>query len=81
MYFPVVLAALLLPGIANAQYTMVKEYIGEHFFDDWSFYNNCELSAMMHAAPGLILFSQSTTSPMAMPCECHQLALVHADAS
>ncbi|KIP04230.1 glycoside hydrolase family 16 protein [Phlebiopsis gigantea 11061_1 CR5-6] len=40
MYSLVVLASLLLPGIANAQYTMVKEYIGEHFFDDWSFYNN-----------------------------------------
>ena len=44
-----VLASLLLCGIANAQYQMVKEYIGEHFFDDWAFYNNCELTVLMHA--------------------------------
>ncbi|EKM49761.1 glycoside hydrolase family 16 protein [Phanerochaete carnosa HHB-10118-sp] len=35
-----VLGSLLLPVLANAQYQMVKEYIGDSFFDDWAFYNN-----------------------------------------
>lgn len=40
MRAPAFVAALLLPLLASAQYQMVKEYIGDHFFDDWQFYNN-----------------------------------------
>lgn len=36
------LGVLLLPVLANAQYQMVKEYVGDNFFNDWTFYNNCE---------------------------------------
>lgn len=32
--------AFLLPALAGAQYSMVKEYQGASFFDDWNFYNN-----------------------------------------
>lgn len=34
--------SLLLPSAAVAQYNLVKEYVGESFFDDWSFYGNSE---------------------------------------
>lgn len=47
MYFAAIFASLLLPALASAQYQMVKEYIGEHFFDDWAFYNNCRLPIMI----------------------------------
>ena len=33
-------AAALLPVLIEGQYTQVKEYIGDSFFDDWNFYNN-----------------------------------------
>ncbi|KAH9890348.1 concanavalin A-like lectin/glucanase domain-containing protein [Cubamyces lactineus] len=33
-------AALLLPMAVVAQYNLVKEYAGESFFDDWTFYNH-----------------------------------------
>lgn len=36
------LSALLLPSLVEAQYQMVKEYMGQTFFDDWDFYDNCE---------------------------------------
>ena len=36
------LGALLLPSLVGAQYQMVKEYMGQTFFDDWDFYDNCE---------------------------------------
>lgn len=42
MYFPTLFASLLLPAFVAAQYQMVKEYTGQNFFDDWSFYNNCK---------------------------------------
>lgn len=32
--------SLAAPLLVHAQYNMVKEYIGEHFFDDWDFYGN-----------------------------------------
>ncbi|TFK93306.1 glycoside hydrolase family 16 protein [Polyporus arcularius HHB13444] len=32
--------SLLLPAAVLAQYNLVKEYAGESFFDDWSFYGN-----------------------------------------
>lgn len=28
----------VLPLLAQAQYSMVKEYAGQHFFNDWNFY-------------------------------------------
>ena len=36
--------ALALPALvrAGASYSMVKEYAGTTFFDDWDFYGNCE---------------------------------------
>lgn len=40
MFSSTILCALLLPVVADAQYTMVKEYIGQNFFDDWAFYNH-----------------------------------------
>jgi len=33
-------AVFLLPALVAAQYSMVKEYSGSSFFDDWNFYNN-----------------------------------------
>ena len=41
--YSAVLCTLLLPVLAQAQYALVKEYIGDHFFDDWNFYDNSEL--------------------------------------
>jgi len=35
-------AAALLPALVNAQYTQVKEYVGDAFFDDWDFYNHAD---------------------------------------
>ncbi len=36
--------ALALPAvIRGSQYGLVKEYAGEHFFDEWDFYGHCEL--------------------------------------
>ncbi|KAI0642985.1 concanavalin A-like lectin/glucanase domain-containing protein [Trametes meyenii] len=32
--------SLLLPVVTLAQYNLVKEYVGESFFNDWSFYNH-----------------------------------------
>ncbi|KAI0699209.1 concanavalin A-like lectin/glucanase domain-containing protein [Cytidiella melzeri] len=37
-----VACSLVLPLLAHAQYAMVKEYIGEHFFDDWNFYGKTD---------------------------------------
>jgi hypothetical protein len=31
----------LLPAVAHAQYTLVKDYSGSSFFNDWTFYGNC----------------------------------------
>jgi len=28
--------------VTAAQYGLVKEYVGTHFFDDWDYYGNCE---------------------------------------
>jgi hypothetical protein len=34
--------ALALPTLVTAtQYSIVKEYAGTNFFDDWNFYGNC----------------------------------------
>ena len=34
---------LALPSVVRAaQYSLVKEYAGTNFFDDWDFYGNCE---------------------------------------
>ena len=52
------LCALLLPVLAQAQYQLVKEYNGEHFFDTWNFYNN---SAFKQAHPGSIITLISIT--------------------
>ncbi|KAH9919297.1 concanavalin A-like lectin/glucanase domain-containing protein [Fomitopsis serialis] len=35
-------AAALLPALIHAQYTQVKEYAGDSFFDDWNFYNHAD---------------------------------------
>ena len=43
------LLSLLLPALAQAQYSLVKEYIGERFFDDWNFYNNSGCSSRDNA--------------------------------
>lgn len=32
--------AALLPTLIDGQYTQVKEYISDSFFDDWNFYNH-----------------------------------------
>jgi len=37
------LLALSFPGGTQADvYTVVKEYVGPTFFNDWVFYNNCK---------------------------------------
>lgn len=35
---------LLLSAAAVAQYNLVKEYAGERFFDDWTFYGHSEFT-------------------------------------
>ena len=46
---PLLLSTLSLPFfaiLATADtYSMIKEYAGTHFFDDWTFYDHCELGA------------------------------------
>lgn len=40
--------------VRGTQYSLVKEYAGEHFFDEWDFYGHCELqiwSALVFFAP------------------------------
>lgn len=34
----------LLNPVTATSYSLVKEYAGPTFFDDWTFYNNCALS-------------------------------------
>ena len=48
MQLSAVLCALLAPALAGAQYAMVKEYAGDHFFDDWAFYDHCKLRSLSH---------------------------------
>ena len=58
------LSVLLLPVLASAQYQMVKEYVGDNFFNDWTFYNNCEsfLSApLTHRGRANAYLAQTTT--------------------
>ena len=43
--------SLLLPTAVLGQYNLVKEYAGESFFDDWTFYNNCERKSSFAACP------------------------------
>ena len=45
--------ALALPALvrAAATYSMVKEYAGTTFFDDWDFYGNCEFFFRGYRAP------------------------------
>ena len=45
------LLSLLLPALAQAQYSLVKEDIGERFFDDWNFYNNSGCSSQSMLCP------------------------------
>lgn len=33
---------LVFGTLVHGQYSMVKEYIGENFFDDWNFYGKGE---------------------------------------
>ena len=40
----IVACSSVLPLLAHAQYAMVKEYIGEKFFDDWNFYGKGEVN-------------------------------------
>ena len=64
MYATSLLCLLLLPGLASAQYQMVKEYVGDNFFNDWTFYNNCEpfLSApLTHRGRANAYLAQTTT--------------------
>ena len=44
MYFSawVAHASLVSLVAATSQYNLVKEYSGESFFDDWTFYGNSE---------------------------------------
>ncbi|KAI0049424.1 glycoside hydrolase family 16 protein [Auriscalpium vulgare] len=37
---PTALLALALSSVAQAQYSLVKEYAGSSFFNDWNFYGN-----------------------------------------
>ena len=62
------LALALMPALAHAQaYTLVKQYSGATFFDEWDFFGNCALvSRSPHRAP--TVYVQMTTSPMVTPC-------------
>lgn len=42
MFYSAGICTLFLSALANAQYQMVKEYIGDNFFDNWNFYNNID---------------------------------------
>lgn len=40
---PVLTLVLALSSVVTAaQYSLVKEYAGTQFFDNWDFYGNCE---------------------------------------
>lgn len=39
--YPLVVALATLPHASATQYSLVKEYYGSSFFDDWTFYNYC----------------------------------------
>ncbi|KAI0076749.1 hypothetical protein K474DRAFT_1707938 [Panus rudis PR-1116 ss-1] len=40
MFRSLAFSLVLAPTLINAQYSMVKEYAGSTFFDEWDFYNN-----------------------------------------
>lgn len=42
MVFKSLILPLAFPLLVHAQYSMVKEYIGETFFNDWNFYGDSE---------------------------------------
>ncbi|KZT69565.1 glycoside hydrolase family 16 protein [Daedalea quercina L-15889] len=50
-------AAAFLPALIEAQYTQVKEYIGDSFFDDWDFYNHAD-----DLTSGNVFFVSSSTA-------------------
>lgn len=40
---PILTLVMALSSVVTAaQYSLVKEYGGTHFFDNWEFYGNCE---------------------------------------
>ena len=36
------LLSALFTLVSATRYSVTKTYAGQHFFDDWVFYNNCE---------------------------------------
>ena len=65
----------LLPAVAHAQYTLVKDYSGSSFFNNWIFYGNCESICVDIDGGHDPLCLQLTTSRMAMPCTQLPLSL------
>ena len=65
---------LALPAvITGTQYGLVKEYAGEHFFDDWDFYGHCEFADFGRrplSLPLKLCMLQTTTSLTATPSTC-----------
>lgn len=47
MFYSAGICTLFLSALANAQYQMVKEYIGDNFFDNWNFYNNSKFGSTL----------------------------------
>ena len=60
---------LALPTIViAAEYSLVKEYAGTNFFDDWDFCGNCRVLTTFSLA-SLKRFVQLTTPPTATQCK------------
>ena len=79
------LPLLSLPAAVFAQeYNLVKEYSGQSFFDDWSFYGNGEhkrfrfLRVSAARSPALTRAFQWTTSPMEMSSRLSHSTRAHA---
>ena len=53
-----VYASFLFPVAvrAAAQYDLVKEYAGESFFDEWTFYNNSEYELIEQQSDYRVLY-------------------------
>ena len=55
-------AAALLPTLIEAQYSQVKEYIGDSFFDDWDFYNHGACADPVHLPCTLTSYASKPTT-------------------
>ena len=68
----VMVGPLVLGSLVHGQYSMVKEYIGENFFDDWNFYGKGETLYDWHyhgETHRKRFVSQWMISRMAMSCK------------